>query len=43
MFERIKKWHEHGLWSAAMVMQAVEKGIITPQQYEEITGAAYAQ
>lgn len=38
MFERIKKWYKQGLWSKEMVANAVEKGIITPEQYTEITG-----
>lgn len=37
MFESIKKWYDMGLWSAAMVQQAVAKGIITEAQYKEIT------
>ena len=38
MFERIKKWYKQGLWSKEMVANAVTKGIITPEQYTEITG-----
>ena len=41
-FETIKKNYEKGLWSAPMVKMAVKKGIITKEQYEEITGKAYA-
>ena len=41
MFKKIKKWYEQGLWTKAMVAQAVEKGVITPEQYREITGEAY--
>ena len=40
-FETIKKNYERGLWSAAMVKLAVRKGIITKEQYTEITGKAY--
>lgn len=40
MYENIKKWYAMGLWSAAMVRQAVAKGIITEAQYKEITGEA---
>ena len=40
MYENIKKWYTMNLWSAAMVRQAVVKGIITEAQYEEITGEA---
>lgn len=41
-FETIKKNYERGLWSAPMVKMAVRKGVITKEQYEEITGEAYA-
>ena len=40
MFESIKKWYGMGLWSAAMVRQAVLKGVISEAQYKEITGEA---
>ena len=40
MFDNIKKWYALGLWSAAMVRQAVAKGIITEAQYKEIVGEA---
>lgn len=38
MAERIQKWYGQGLWGAAQVAQAVEKGLLTAQQYEEIVG-----
>lgn len=40
-FELIKRNFERGLWSAAMVAVAVRKGVITPEQYREITGKDY--
>lgn len=40
-FERIKYFFETGLWSAPMVKMAVRKGIITKEQFKEITGADY--
>lgn len=40
-FNTIKKNYDRGLWSAGMVRLAVQKGIITPEQYTEITGEAY--
>lgn len=40
-YETIKKNYERGLWSAPMVKMAVKKGIITKEQYTEITGKAY--
>lgn len=38
MFEKIKKWYAQGLWSAAMVRNAVTKGVITEAQATEILG-----
>ena len=40
-FETIKKNFEKGLWNAPMVKMAVKKGVITKEQYTEITGKAY--
>lgn len=41
-YDVIKKNYDKGLWSKQMVKVAVKKGIITAEQYEEITGEAYA-
>lgn len=41
MKKKIVKWYKQGLWSKAMVANAVKKGIITPADYEEITGEIY--
>lgn len=41
-YETIKKNFERGLWNAAMVKTAVRKGVITKEQYKEITGKDYA-
>ena len=41
-YQTIKKNYDRGLWSAAMVKMAVRKGVITREQYTEITGKAYA-
>lgn len=38
MKEKIMKWYKQGLWTAEMVANAVAKGIITAEDYEEITG-----
>ena len=38
----IKKNYEKGLWSKQMVKVAVKKGVITKEQYKEITGEIYA-
>lgn len=40
-FERIKYYFDAGLWSAPMVKMAVRKGVITKEQYTEITGKTY--
>lgn len=40
-YERIKYYFEAGLWNAKMVRTAVRKGVITAEQYTEITGEEY--
>lgn len=40
-YEIIKRNYEKGLWNMQMVKMAVAKGVITAEQYEEITGEAY--
>lgn len=40
-FERIRLRYNQGLWSKAMVKMAVRKGVITKDQYAEITGESY--
>jgi hypothetical protein len=42
-FERIKANYDRGLWNKQMVAVAVAKGIITAEQYQEITEEAYAE
>ena len=42
MFERVKKYYDKGLWKIEAVALAVEKGWITAEEYEEITGEPYA-
>ena len=42
MKEKIAKWYNQGLWTKTMVSAAVAKGILTAQDYEEITGEKYA-
>lgn len=41
-FEKVKYNFDAGLWSKQMVKMAVRKGIITKEQYKEITGEKYA-
>ena len=40
-FETIKRNYERKLWSKPMVKMAVRKGVITKDQYREITGEEY--
>ena len=40
-FETIKRNYEKRLWSLALVKMAVRKGLITKEQYTEITGKEY--
>ena len=40
-FETIKRNFERRLWSKAMVRAAVRKGVLTPEQYQEITNEPY--
>lgn len=41
-YEKVKYNYEAGLWSKQMVKMAVRKGVITKEQYQEITGESYA-
>ena len=40
-YETVKKNFERGLWNVAMVRVAVKKGVITREQFKEITGKDY--
>ena len=40
-YNTIKRNYDRGLWNKAMVKTAVRKGVITAQQYQEITGEQY--
>lgn len=40
-FETIKRNYERKLWSKAMVKVAVKKGVISADEYKEITGDDY--
>lgn len=43
MKAKITKWYKHGLWTMAMVANAVVKGILTAREYEEIIGKTYTE
>lgn len=40
-FDTIKNNYDKGLWTKQLVKMAVRKGVITKEQYTEITGEAY--
>ena len=40
-FRTIKSNYDKGLWSKSMVRIAVRKGVITAEQFTEITGEQY--
>lgn len=42
-FATIKRNYEKGLWSLAMVKMAVRKGIISADEYKEITKESYTK
>lgn len=41
-YEAIKKNYDRGLWNIQMVKMAVRKGVITKEQFKEITKREYA-
>lgn len=41
-FETIKRNFERNLWSKEMVKMCVQKGVITKEQYQQITAEEYA-
>lgn len=41
MKDKIAKFYKMGLWTKKMVGEAVGKGILTPEDYLEITGVVY--
>lgn len=40
-YELLKRNFDRGLWTAQMVRLAVRKGVITKEQFKEITGQDY--
>ena len=41
MYEKIKEYYNAGLWSEGCVRNMVIKGIITEEEFYEITGEFY--
>lgn len=42
MKAKIARWYAQNLWTPGMVRSSVKKGILSAQDYEEITGEKYA-
>lgn len=42
-FAKVKRYYDKGLWTKAMVRDAVIHGWITPEEYLEITGEPYEE
>lgn len=42
-FEKVKYYYDRGLWDINRVRKAVEKGWITEEEFQEITGEPYAE
>nr|DAD70876.1 MAG TPA: hypothetical protein [Siphoviridae sp. ctvok7] len=42
MKEKLARWYRQGLWTAAMVQEAVDKGLITQEDCVEIVGTEKA-
>ena len=42
-YEKVKYYYDNGLWSIQRVRDAVIKGWITAEQFEEITGEPYEE
>lgn len=40
-YETVKLNYDRGLWNKVMVKMAVRKGVITKEQYADITGEQY--
>lgn len=41
LFEKIKMYYRGKVWPLTAVKNAVKKGLITPEEYKEITGKVY--
>lgn len=40
-FEKVKEYYDKGLWTIKRVRDAVNKGVITKTEYQNITGEIY--
>lgn len=42
-YDKIKRFYDKGLWTVEQVHQAVDKGLITEEEYQEIIGEQYGK
>ena len=42
-YAKVKKYYDKGIWDIEMVHNAVVKGWITAEEFEEITGEPYEE
>lgn len=42
-YDKVKNYYDKGLWTIDMVRNAVVKGWITADEFEEITGQPYEE
>ncbi len=42
-YEKVRKYYRDGLWTLDRVRNAVAKGWITAEEFEEITGEIYEE
>lgn len=42
-FQKVKSYYDRGFWTVSMVKNAVVKGWITAEEFEEITGTVYEE
>lgn len=42
-FAKVKRYYDEGLWTKAMVHNAVVKNWIMPEEYAEITGETFEE
>lgn len=42
-YDMVKKYYDEGLWNITRVRNAVVKGWITAEEFEEITGIPYEE
>lgn len=43
MFEKIKKFFDLKIYTKKQIRQFCDKGVISPEQYQQITGESYKE